>query len=71
MPDEMPRDESVQKFTVDNYGCYRHFAVYESKDAGERELICITVYKKGATEVARRLNTLTTALAAISAPAKQ
>lgn len=36
---------------IDKYG-FRHWAVYD--DSGE--LVCVTVYKKGALEVVRRLS---------------
>ena len=45
-----PREESVQRFRVEPY-TYRHFAVYDAD-----RLVVVTVYKKGAVEVARRLN---------------
>lgn len=35
---------------IEKYG-FRYWAVYDEKD----ELICVTVYKKGALEVAKRL----------------
>ena len=48
----IPRDKSVPKlrFRVEHY-TYRHFAVYDSE-----RLVVVTVYRKGAEEVARRLN---------------
>lgn len=61
-----PREQSVQKFVVKHFGTYRHFAVYEMKPDVTEELVCICVYKKGAVEVSRRLNELTSLLAALS-----
>ena len=47
-----PREESVQtpRFRAEHY-TYRHFAVYDAD-----RLVVVTVYRKGAVEVARRLN---------------
>ena len=39
-------------YTIRHYR-YRFWAVYR-----DRELVCVTVYKRGAAEVARRLNAL-------------
>jgi len=50
MNEETTRAESVQKFRVEKYG-YRNFAVYEGE-----ELVAVTVYRRGAQEVVRRLN---------------
>ena len=54
---EQPRDESVpNKYTIRNTS-YRFFGVYEGET-----LVCITVYRKGAVEVIRRLTALEEAL---------
>lgn len=39
--------------TITRYG--RHWAVYDDRE----ELVCLTVYRKGAAEVARRLSQTT------------
>jgi len=39
-------------YTLDKYGSTRYWAVYDPSD----ELVCVTVYKRGAREVADRLN---------------
>jgi hypothetical protein len=49
-PDEKP-DETGKAFLIQPYG-NRYFALYEGE-----ELVCVTVYKKGALEVKRRLET--------------
>ena len=47
-PDEKP-DETGKALIIQSYG-NRYFALYEGE-----ELVCVTVYKKGALEVKRRL----------------
>ena len=47
-PDEKP-DETGKALIIQPYG-NRYFALYEGE-----ELVCVTVYKKGALEVKRRL----------------
>jgi len=42
-------DEKVKSLLIQSYGT-RYFALYDGED-----LICVTVYKKGALEVKRRL----------------
>jgi len=42
----------VKTFLIQPYGT-RYYALYEGED-----LICVTVYKKGALEVKRRLETI-------------
>ena len=42
-------DEKVKALVIERYG-NRYFALYEGES-----LICVTVYKKGALEVKRRL----------------
>jgi len=42
-------DEKVKALVIERYG-NRYFALYEGET-----LICVTVYKKGAMEVKRRL----------------
>jgi hypothetical protein len=42
-------NEKVKTFLIQPYGT-RYYALYEGED-----LICVTVYKKGAMEVKRRL----------------
>ena len=42
-------DEKVKALVIERYG-NRYFALYEGES-----LICVTVYKKGAMEVKRRL----------------
>ncbi len=44
----------MEQFRVERYGQTRFFAVYDATNA----LICVCVYRKGATEVARRLQAL-------------
>ena len=44
--------EACPQFKVDKWG-HRHWAVYDGP-----ELICVTVYKKGALEVKRRLENI-------------
>lgn len=46
-------------YQIAHYGSSRFFGVYD--EAGD--LICVTVYKKGAAEVIRRLTILDQALA--------
>jgi len=41
---------TVAEMTVERHG--RHWAVYDDHD----ELVCLTVYRKGAVEVIRRLS---------------
>lgn len=43
--------EKVKTFLIQPYG-NRYFALYDGED-----LVCVTVYKKGAMEVKRRLET--------------
>ena len=47
-PDEKP-DETGKTLIIQPYG-NRYFALYDGED-----LVCVTVYKKGALEVKRRL----------------
>ncbi len=47
-PNENPTVET-RTFSIQHYGD-RYFALYDGED-----LVCVTVYKKGATEVKRRL----------------
>ena len=47
-PNENPNRES-KTFSIQHYG-NRYFALYEGE-----ELVCVTVYKKGAMEVKKRL----------------
>ena len=47
-PDEKP-DETGKALIIQPYG-NRYYALYEGE-----ELVCVTVYKKGALEVKRRL----------------
>jgi hypothetical protein len=42
-------DEKVKPLVVEHFGD-RYFALYDGED-----LVCVTVYKKGALEVKRRL----------------
>ena len=42
-------DEKVEAFVIEPYGD-RFYALYDGE-----ELVCVTVYKKGALEVKRRL----------------
>ncbi len=42
-------DEKAKEFLIQPYG-NRYFALYEGE-----QLVCVTVYKKGALEVKRRL----------------
>ena len=42
-------DEKVKPLVIEHYGD-RYFALYDGED-----LVCVTVYKKGALEVKRRL----------------
>ena len=49
-PDEKP-DETGKALIILPYG-NRYFALYDGED-----LVCVTVYKKGALEVKRRLET--------------
>ena len=42
-------NEKVKPLVIEHYGD-RYFALYDGKD-----LVCVTVYKKGALEVKRRL----------------
>ncbi len=42
-------DEKVRPLVIEPYGD-RYFALYDGED-----LVCVTVYKKGALEVKRRL----------------
>jgi hypothetical protein len=42
-------DEKVKTLVIEHYG-ERYFALYDGED-----LVCVTVYKKGAMEVKRRL----------------
>ena len=55
----MPTEHDVQasdlnaRFRVEKYG-YRSFAVYDKE-----QLVVVTVYKRGAIEVAKRLETFT------------
>jgi len=42
-------DEKLKPLVIEHYG-ERYFALYDGKD-----LVCVTVYKKGALEVKRRL----------------
>ena len=50
-PNEKPNGK-VKAFLIQPYGD-RYYALYEGED-----LICVTVYKKGAMEVKRRLEIL-------------
>ena len=51
MPDGQIAQESSQpRFRIENYG-YRNFAVYD-----KNQLVVVTVYKRGAIEVAKRLD---------------
>ncbi len=43
-----------ETFRVERYGTTRFFAVYDATQA----LVCVCVYRKGAQEVARRLQAL-------------
>ena len=43
------RDEKVKALVIEPYGD-RYYALYDGED-----LVCVTVYKKGALEVKRRL----------------
>jgi hypothetical protein len=45
------RGQGSSTFTIEPYHGSRHWAVYDSA----RELVCLTVYKRGAVEVVRRL----------------
>jgi hypothetical protein len=45
------RRQGSSPFTIEPYHGSRHWAVYDSA----RELVCLTVYKRGAVEVVRRL----------------
>ncbi len=47
-PDEKP-DETGKALLIQPYG-NRYYALYDGED-----LVCVTVYKKGALEVKRRL----------------
>jgi len=47
-PDEKP-DETGKALIIQPYG-NRYYALYEGE-----ELVCVTVYKKGALEVKRRV----------------
>ena len=49
-PNEKPNDK-VRTLLIQPYGT-RYFALYDGED-----LVCVTVYKKGAMEVKRRLET--------------
>ena len=42
-------DEKLKPFVIEHFGD-RYFALYDGED-----LVCVTVYKKGALEVKRRL----------------
>ena len=42
-------DEKMRPLVIEHYG-ERYFALYDGED-----LVCVTVYKKGAQEVKRRL----------------
>jgi hypothetical protein len=42
-------DKKLKPLVIENYG-ERYFALYDGED-----LVCVTVYKKGAMEVKRRL----------------
>jgi hypothetical protein len=42
-------DEKVRPLVIEHYGD-RYYALYDGED-----LVCVTVYKKGAMEVKRRL----------------
>jgi hypothetical protein len=44
----------MDTFRVERYGTTRFFAVYDATNA----LVCVCVYRKGAQEVARRLQAL-------------
>ncbi len=44
-----------EHFIIEKYGLY--FGVYENTNEG-KVLVCVCTYKKGAVEVARRLNDL-------------
>jgi hypothetical protein len=46
----------MDRFSIDKWGS-RHFALYDGE-----ELVCVTVYKKGAQEVKRRLTEYENAL---------
>ena len=46
---EKDPDEEVKALVIEHYGD-RYFALYEGES-----LICVTVYRKGAVEVKRRL----------------
>lgn len=45
----------MERFTIEKYGIY--FGVYEH-NGDEKKLVCVCTYKKGAVEVAKRLNEL-------------
>jgi hypothetical protein len=47
---DAPR-QGRHSFRIEPYRGSRHWAVYDSA----RELVCLTVYKRGAVEVVRRL----------------
>lgn len=44
----------MEQFRVERYGNTRFFAVYDATNA----LVCVCVYRRGAEEVARRLQAL-------------